>query len=194
MADSRRISMLELDRHLSQSLEQARHTPVNVQRYGHSWVWVLSSDAWADAARWAALDSSAHPLAALRRALDLQLRPWPEAAMNTLPLDAGDVRQLQRAALLVVVRDLTSAQRVYDDLRYHQAYRMFIGLDHGTAWSPMQCMRLLQACAHPLLRDCIGDALASVPPHLFESACAPAARIAPAQGHAQRISSGCLSY
>ncbi len=37
--------MLELDRHLSQSLEQARHTPLNVQRYGRSWVWVLSSDA-----------------------------------------------------------------------------------------------------------------------------------------------------
>ncbi|NOK07251.1 hypothetical protein HNV27_38070, partial [Myxococcus xanthus] len=101
MADSRRISMLELDRHLSRSLEQARHTPLNVQRYGHSWVWVLSSDAWADAARWAALDSSAHPLAALRHALDLQLRPWSEAAMNALPLDAGDARLLQRAALLV---------------------------------------------------------------------------------------------
>lgn len=38
--------MLELDRHLSQSLEQARHAPLNVQRYGRSWVWVLSSDAW----------------------------------------------------------------------------------------------------------------------------------------------------
>lgn len=32
MEDSRRIGMLELDRHLSQSLEQARHTPLNVQR------------------------------------------------------------------------------------------------------------------------------------------------------------------
>ena len=81
--------MLELDRHLSQSLEQARHAPVNVQRYGHSWVWLLSSDAWADAARWAALDSSAHPLVALRSALDPMLRPWPEAAMHVLPLDAG---------------------------------------------------------------------------------------------------------
>ncbi|WP_198283163.1 hypothetical protein [Stenotrophomonas maltophilia] len=185
--------MLELDRHLSQSLEQARHTPLNVQRYGHSWVWVLSSDAWADAARWAALDSSAHPLAALRRALDLQLRPWPEAAMNALPLDAGDVRLLQRAALLVVVRDLNSGQRVYDDLRYHQAYRTFIGLDHGTAWSPMQCVRLLQACAHPLLRGCIDETLASVPPHLFEAARVPAAP-APAQAQAQRIAGGCLSY
>jgi hypothetical protein len=65
---------------------------------------------------------------------------------------------------------------VYDDLRYHQAYRMFIGLDHGTAWSPMQCVRLLQACAHPLLRGCIDDALASVPQHLFESVHRPAAR------------------
>ena len=114
--------------------------------------------------------------------------------MNALPLDAGDARPLQRAALLVVMRDLNSAQRVYDDLRYHQAYRMFIGLDHGTAWSPMQCVRLLQACSHPLLRGCIDDALASVPQHLFESACAPAARVAPAQPHAQRISGGCLSY
>nr|WP_313208209.1 hypothetical protein [Stenotrophomonas geniculata] len=194
MADSRRISMLELDRHLSQSLEQARHTPLNVQRYGHSWVWVLSSDAWADAARWAALDGSAHPLVALRKAIDLQLRPWPEVAMSLLPLDGGDARLLQRAALLVVMRDLNSAQRVYDDLRYHQAYRMFIGLDHGTAWSPMQCVRLLQACAHPLLRGCIDDALAGVPRHLLESACAPAARVAPVQAHAQRIAGGCLSY
>ncbi|WP_223224450.1 hypothetical protein [Stenotrophomonas maltophilia] len=185
--------MLELDRHLSQSLEQARHTPLNVQRYGRSWVWVLSSDAWVDAARWAALDSSAHPLAALRRALDLHLRPWPDAAMGALPLDAGDARLLQRAALLVILRDLNSAQRVYDDLRYHQAYRLFIGLDHGTAWSPMQCMRLLQACAHPLLRECIDETLASVPPHLFEAARVPVAH-APAQAPAQRIAGGCLSY
>ncbi|PSM15500.1 hypothetical protein CV100_01355 [Stenotrophomonas maltophilia] len=194
MADSRRISMLELDRHLSHSLEQARHTPLNVQRYGHSWVWVLSSDAWADAARWAALDSSAHPLLALRRALDLQLRPWPEAAMCLLPLEAVDARLVQRAALLVVVRDLNSPQRVYDDLRYHQAYRSFIGLDHGTAWAPMQCVRLLQACANPLLRGCIDDTLAAIPRHLFEAACAPAARAVPAQERAQRIAGGCLSY
>ncbi|ENE1251129.1 hypothetical protein ABM187_001291 [Stenotrophomonas maltophilia] len=193
MAESRRISMLELDRHLSQSLEQARHAPLNVQRYGRSWVWVLSSDAWADAARWAALDSSAHPLLALRRALDLQLRPWPEAAMGALPLDAGDARLLQRAALLVVVRDLSGAQRVYDDLRYHQAYRMFIGLDHGTAWSPMQCVRLLQACVHPLLRACIDETLASVPPQLIEAARVRAARASPL-APAQRIAGGCLSY
>ncbi|MHC1652025.1 hypothetical protein ACODUL_01840 [Stenotrophomonas maltophilia] len=186
--------MLELDRHLSQSLEQARHTPLNVQRYGRSWVWMLSSDAWADAARWAALDSSAHPLMALRRELDLQLRPWPDAAMSLLPLDAGDARLVQRAALLVIVRDLNSPQRVHDDLRYHQAYRTFIGLDHGTAWSPMQCVRLLQACAHPLLRDCIDDALASVPGPLFAAACAPAACSTPAQADAQRIAGGCLSY
>jgi len=185
--------MLELDRHLSQSLEQARHAPLNVQRYGRSWVWVLSSDAWADAARWAALDGSAHPLAALRKALDLQLRPWPEAAMSPLPLDAGDARLLQRAALLVVVRGLNSAQRVYDDLRYHQAYRMFIGLDHGTAWSPMQCVRLLQACVHPLLRACIDETLASVPPQLIEAARVRAARASPL-APAQRIAGGCLSY
>ncbi|MBH1589406.1 hypothetical protein I5T82_12255 [Stenotrophomonas maltophilia] len=193
MEDSRRISMLELDRHLSQSLEQARHTPLNVQRYGRSWVWVLSSDAWADAARWAALDSSSHPLVALRKALDLRLWPWPDAAMSALPLGAADARLLQRAALLVIVRDLNSAQRVYDDLRYHQAYRMFIGLDHGTAWSPTQCVRLLQACVHPLLRECIDQTLASVPPHLLGAARVPAAR-APAQATAQRIAGGCLSY
>ncbi|WP_448123091.1 hypothetical protein [Stenotrophomonas riyadhensis] len=194
MADSRRINMLELDRHLSQSLEQARQAPLNVQRYGHSWVWVLSSDAWADAARWAALDSSSHPLLALRRALDPQLRPWPECTAALLPLEAGDVRVLQRAALLVVMRGLNSAQRVYDDLRYHQAYRQFIGLDHGTAWSPMQCVRLLQACAHPLLRACIDDTLGSLPSPLLEAACAPAVRAAPLQAQPQRIAGGCLSY
>ena len=186
--------MLELDRHLSRSLEQARHTPLNVQRYGQSWVWVLSSDAWADAARWAALDCGTHPLMALRRALDLQLRPWPETAMSPLPLDAGDARLLQRAALLLVVRDLSSAQRVYDDLRYHQAYRMFIGLDHGTAWSPMQCVRLLQACAQPLLRACIEDTLGEVPAPLLEAACVPAMRAMPQQVQALRIAGGCLSY
>ncbi|MDV9043767.1 hypothetical protein [Stenotrophomonas sp. RAC2] len=186
--------MLELDRHLSQSLEQARHTPVNVQRYGHSWVWVLSSDAWADAARWAALDCNAHPLQALRRSLDLKLRPWPEAFMNVLPLEAGDARMLQRAALLVVLRGLCNAQRVHDDLRYHQAYRQFIGFDHGTAWSPLQCVRLLQGCAHPSLRDCIDDTLAGVPRPLLEAAGVPAARAATTQAEAQRIAGGCLSY
>ncbi|HEL3178177.1 TPA: hypothetical protein UME25_000246 [Stenotrophomonas maltophilia] len=186
--------MLELDRHLSQSLEQARHAPVNVQRYGRSWVWVLSSDAWADAARWAALDSSAHPLLALRRALDVQLRPWPETVMNLLPFDAGDTRALQRAALLVVLRDLNSAQRVFDDLRYHQAYRLFVGLGHGTAWSPMQCVRLLKACTQPPLRACIEDTLGEIPAPLLEAACVPAMRAMPLQVQAQRIAGGCLSY
>jgi len=113
--------------------------------------------------------------------------------MGALPLDAGDARLLQRAALLVVVRDLSGAQRVYDDLRYHQAYRMFIGLDHGTAWSPMQCVRLLQACVHPLLRACIDETLASVPPQLIEAARVRAARASPL-APAQRIAGGCLSY
>ncbi|MBA0434086.1 hypothetical protein D7Y55_05650 [Stenotrophomonas maltophilia] len=186
--------MLELDRHLSQSLEQARHAPVNVQRYGRSWVWVLSSDAWADAARWAALDSSAHPLLALRRVLDVQLRPWPETVMNLLPFDAGATRALQRAALLVVLRDLNSAQRVFDDLRYHQAYRLFVGLGHGTAWSSMQCVRLLQACAQSLLRACIEDTLGEIPAPLLEAARVPAGRTVPLQVQAQRIAGGCLSY
>lgn len=194
MADSRSVTMLELDRHLSQSLEQARHAPVNVQRYGRSWVWVLSSDAWADAARWAALDSSAHPLLALRRVLDVQLRPWPETVMNLLPFDAGDTRALQRAALLVVLRDLNSAQRVFDDLRYHQAYRLFVGLGHGTAWSPMQCVRMLQACTQPPLRACIEDTLGEIPAPLLEAACVPAMRAMPLQVQAQRIAGGCLSY
>lgn len=194
MADSRSVTMLELDRHLSQSLEQARHAPVNVQRYGRSWVWVLSSDAWADAARWAALDSSAHPLLALRRVLDVQLRPWPETVMNLLPFDAGDTRALQRAALLVVMRDLNSAQRVFDDLRYHQAYRLFVGLGHGTAWSPMQCVRLLKACTQPPLRACIEDTLGEIPAPLLEAACVPAMRAMPLQVQAQRIAGGCLSY
>lgn len=194
MADSRSVTMLELDRHLSQSLEQARHAPMNVQRYGRSWVWVLSSDAWADAARWAAQDSSAHPLLALRRVLDAQLRPWPETAMNLLPFDAGDTRALQRAALLVVLRDLNSAQRVFDDLRYHQVYRLFVGLGHGTAWSPMQCVRLLQACAQPLLRACIEDTLGEVPAPLLDAACVPAMRAMPQQVQALRIAGGCLSY
>ncbi|WP_414555024.1 hypothetical protein [Stenotrophomonas forensis] len=194
MADSRSVTMLELDRHLSQSLEQARHAPVNVQRYGRSWVWVLSSDAWADAARWAALDSSMHPLLALGRVLDAQLRPWPETVMNLLPFDAGDTRALQRAALLVVLRDLNSAQRVFDDLRYHQAYRLFVGLGHGTAWSPMQCVRLLKACTQPPLRACIEDTLGEIPAPLLEAACVPAMRAMPLQVQAQRIAGGCLSY
>lgn len=186
--------MLELDRHLSQSLEQARHAPVSVQRYGHPWVWVLSSDAWADAARWATLDSSTHPLLALRRVLDPQLSPWPDAVMSLLPPEAGDARMLQRAAVLVVLRGLNSAQRVYDDLRYHQAYRQFIGLGHGAAWAPMQCVRLLQACAQPLLLGCIEDTLCELPPALLDAAYVPAARVAHLQAQPQRIAGGCLSY
>ncbi|HIE1099752.1 MULTISPECIES: hypothetical protein [Stenotrophomonas] len=186
--------MLELDRHLSQSLEQARHAPLNVQRYGHSWVWLLSSDAWVDAARWAALDSSAHPLLMLRRVLDPQLRPWPESAAALLPLDAGDMRMLQRAALLLAMRGITSAQRLHDDLRYHQAYRQFIGLDHGTAWSPLQCAHLLQACVLPPLRSCIEETLCRLPLNLLEAAGMPSASTLRLPLQAQRIAGGCLSY
>ncbi|MBE5269477.1 hypothetical protein IMX13_04470 [Stenotrophomonas sp. B2] len=194
MAERRRISMLELDRHLSRSLEQARHAPLCVQRYGHPWVWVLSSDAWADAARWAALDVEAHPLLALRRATDAQLPAWPEAAIATLPLDMDDVRMLQRAVLLLWVQALDSAQRVHDDLRHHQVYRRFVGFGRGSAWSPTQCVRILQASRHPLLRRCVESALAAVPATLLQSAAVPPAGASADRVEQQRIAGGCLSY
>ena len=185
--------MLELDRHLSRSLEQARHAPLSVQRYGHPWVWVLSSDAWADAARWSALDAGAHPLLALRPVVDPQLPAWPETATAVLPLETGELRMLQRAVLLLSLHALGSAQRVHDDLRYHQAYRRFIGFDHGTAWSPVQCARLLQASHHPLLRRCVEGALARVPAALLQAAGATTARIVGCLADQQRIAGGCLS-
>ncbi|WP_303635709.1 MULTISPECIES: hypothetical protein [Stenotrophomonas] len=194
MNDRRRISMLELDRHLSQSLEQARHAPVNVQRYGQPWVWMLASDAWAEAARWSALDTSAHPLLQLRPALDAQLQPWPDAALAGVLQDGGESRLLQRAAVLVALRAPGSAQQLHDDLRYHQVYRQFIGFDHGTAWSPLQCVRLLQASATAALQACVDDTLARLPPALLDAASVPAARRLREQARNQRISAGCLSY
>ena len=77
----------------------------------------------------------------------------------------------KRAVLLVTLRAPASVQRLHDDLRYHQVYRQFIGFDHGMAWSPLQCMRLLQACATPLLRRCVDDTLARVPSSLLDAAC-----------------------
>jgi len=186
--------MLELDRHLSQSLEQARHAPVNVQRYGQPWVWMLSSDAWADAARWSALDVSGHPLMLLRQALDACLQPWPESATVTLAQEGAEVRRVQRAVLLVALRAPGSVQRLHDDLRYHQVYRQFIGFDHGMAWSPLQCMRLLQACATPLLQHCVDDTLARAPSSLLRAACVANARCPADRLQAQPISAGCLSY
>ncbi|WP_279207040.1 hypothetical protein [Stenotrophomonas indicatrix] len=194
MNDSRRISMLELDRHLSQSLEQARHAPVNVQRYGQPWVWMLSSDAWADAARWSALDVSGHPLMLLRQALDACLQPWPEAALATLAQESAEVRMVQRAVLLIALCAPGSVQRLHDDLRYHQVYRQFIGFDHGMAWSPLQCMRLLQACAAPLLQHCVEETLARVPSSLLDAACVGNARGVGDRLQERPISAGCLSY
>ncbi|WP_254057284.1 hypothetical protein [Stenotrophomonas sp. ZAC14A_NAIMI4_1] len=186
--------MLELDRHLSQSLEQARHAPLNVQRYGHSWVWMLCSDAWADAMRWGALDCSAHPLMLLRRELDPLLQPWPDAVAPLLPLEAVDMRILQRAALLVAMRGLHSPQRLHDDLRHQQAYRRFIGLGHGLAWTPTDCVRLLHACAHPLLVTWTDATLAGMPAVLRDAACAPRVRARFAEDPPQRTAGGCLSY
>ncbi|HDS1039699.1 TPA: hypothetical protein QDZ42_002766 [Stenotrophomonas maltophilia] len=194
MTDSRRISMLDLDRHLSQSLEQARHAPLSVLRYGRPWVWVLSSDAWLDAARWAAVDSSSHPLLVLRRVLDSQLRPWAPPAMEVLPLDLADTRVVQRAAVLVLLRGIDNAQRLHDELRYHQACRHFIGFDHGTAWPLAQCARVLHACQHPVLRDCVDGLLDALPWSCVDAACAPPVRAARERSAQQRIAGGCLSY
>lgn len=194
MTDSRTISMLELDRHLSQSLEQARHTPLSVQRYGHPWVWVLSSDAWADAARWAALDTSSHPLMLLRRVLDSQLRPWPDAAMAALPLELAEPRVVQRAAVLVALRADDNVVRLHDALCYHQACRSFIGLDHGAAWTAPACARLLRGCAHPVVQDCVDGALSALPRVMVDAACAPSVRIARHDSEQQRIAGRCLSY
>ena len=62
-----------------------------------------------------------------------------------------------------------------------------------TTYAVMTRDVLESLCALPLLRGCIDETLASVPPHLLEAARVPAAP-APAQAHAQRIAGGCLSY
>ena len=101
---------------------------------------------------------------------------------------------VQRAVLLVALRAPASVQRLHDDLRYHQVYRQFIGFDHGMAWSPLQCMRLLQACATPLLQRCVDDTLARVPSSLLDAAYVANARRLGDRLQEQRISAGCLSY
>jgi len=134
--------MLELDRHLSQVLGQARDAPVCVQRYGQPWVWLLSSDAWFQAVRWAALDTGAHPLIRLREAADPLLDAWPSLA---LPHAEPARRQWQRIALLVQLRALNAPQRLFDGLRFNVLYRDFVGMDEASAWTMAQCRTLLES-------------------------------------------------
>lgn len=195
MSESRRVTMLDLDRHLSQALEQARHAPLSVQRYGQSWVWMLSSTAWADAVRWGALDATAHPLLQLRHALDLQLRTWPEAVMAALRVDASTVREQQRAALLVAAYAPRSAQRLHDDLHYQQVYRQFIGLDAGSIWPLQDCARVLAACGSAMVQATLLDAVAMLPHALLAAACVQGSVLLRAHdGTAQQIEGSCLSY
>lgn len=167
LPEGRRVSMLDLDRHLSQVLEQARDAPVCVQRYGQPWVWLLSSDAWFQAARWAALETRQHPLMRLREALDPLLGGWPSAA---LPAHDGALRQWQRTAVLVHLRALDNLQRLHDGLRFNVLYRDFVGIDESSAWSLPECRALLDALQHPALQRCVDAALGTVPPVLVNAA------------------------
>lgn len=163
----RRVSMLELDRHLSQILEQARDAPVCVQRYGQPWVWLLSSDAWFQAARWAALDTGAHPLIRLREAADPLLDAWPSLALP----DADPARrQWQRIALLVQLRALNAPQRLFDGLRFNVLYRDFVGMDEASAWTMVQCRTLLEALHSEAVQRCVQAVFAAVPTALVDAA------------------------
>lgn len=165
--EGRKVSMLDLDRHLSQVLEQARDAPVCVQRYGHPWVWLLSSDAWFQATRWAALDTREHPLMRLRDAVDPLLGSWPS---HTVPAPDRGMRQWQRAALLVQLRALDDLQRLHDGLRFNVLYRDFVGIDEASAWSQAECRALLEAFQQPALQRCVDAALGVIPVVLVNAA------------------------
>ena len=112
----RKVSMLELDRHLSLVLEQARDAPVSVQRYGHPWVWILSCDAWSRAARWENVETNDHPLLVLRRALDPLLGTSPPPVLERLADVAAGSALLQRVLVLMYLRRLDNARRLHDGL------------------------------------------------------------------------------
>lgn len=167
LSDGRRVSMLELDRHLSQVLEQARDAPVCVQRYGQPWVWLLSSDAWFQAVRWAALDTGAHPLIRLREAADPLLDDWPSLA---LPHTEPARRQWQRIALLVQLRALNAPQRLFDGLRFNVLYRDFVGMDEASAWTMAQCRTLLESLRSETVQRSVQAVLAAMPIALVDAA------------------------
>ncbi|KAF1016892.1 MAG: hypothetical protein GAK31_00151 [Stenotrophomonas maltophilia] len=196
MNDGRRVTMFDLDRHLSQALEQARHAPLSVQRYGQSWVWLLSSDAWIDAARWGALDAGTHPWLQLRQAVDPHLRGWPEPVLAALQVDGIGRREQQRAALLVAAYAPHTAQRLHDDLHHQQLYRRFIGLDAGSIVSLPACAALLQACRSVIVMATLIDAVTNVPAALLRVLCAPDSALlrAHAGSFPQQIEGSCLSY
>lgn len=167
--EDRKVNMLELDRHLSHVLEQARGAPVSVQRYGQPWVWILSADAWSDAMRWSTLDTSSHPLMQLRGIAEPLLEPWPMARFEPLQ-GAGNMRQLQRAALLVHLRCIASPQRLHDGLQHNALFRAFIGIEPATLWSEAACEALLEACRGPALRTSIAALLARLPLDIVSAA------------------------
>jgi hypothetical protein len=167
LPEGRRVSMLDLDRHLSQVLEQARDAPVCVQRYGHPWVWLLSSDAWFQATRWAALDTREHPLMRLRDTVDPLLGDWPS---SLLPVRDTELRQWQRAALLVELRALDGLQRLHGGLRFNVLYRDFVGMDEASTWSMTECRLLIEAVQGGAVKRCIAAALEALPPVLVNAA------------------------
>lgn len=141
------VTMLELDRHLSQSLEQGRQQPVGVLRYGRPWVWIVPSDAWFDAARWSGLDLGAHPLHDLRRQLDPLLKRWRGLLRSDcLAGTEHDARAQVRALLLLHLQGWTHPQRVLDELSQNIAHRAFVARSQGS-WSLAECEQLLRVLA-----------------------------------------------
>ncbi len=167
LPEGRRVSMLDLDRHLSQVLEQARDAPICVQRYGQPWVWLLSSDAWFQATRWAALETREHPLMRLREAVDPLLADWASPA----PPGTDTVRrQWQRTALLVHLRALDDLQRLHDGLRFNVLYRDFVGMDEASAWTLGECRLLLDEVRSVALQRGMQALLGALPPVLLNAA------------------------
>jgi hypothetical protein len=158
--------MLDLDRHLSQVLEQARDAPVCVQRYGQPWVWLLSSDAWFQAARWAALETRGHPLMRLRDAVDPLLERWPWPTLSTTD---ATLRRWQRTALLVHLRALDDPQRLHDGLRFNMLYRAFVGMDEASTWTMAECRSLLELLRNVALQRCLQAVLGAVPSALVNA-------------------------
>lgn len=173
MSERRSVSMLELDRNLSQVLRQARRAPMVVQRYGQPWVWLVSRDAWADAAHWASMDTASHPLMQLRSLLDPSLSEWPDDVVALLQFNDAPIRELQRAAVLVSLYAPGHALRLYDDLRHQQAYRHFIGMGHASIWSPEHCAGLLLASRVQVVTHWISHSLRRIPAALLAATGTP---------------------
>jgi transposase len=138
------VTMLDLDKHMSRILAQARTRPISVYRYGAPYVWILPHEVWLGSAKLDDFIPNRHPLTLLDSVVARELQGHANLLRRIglrLRLQIS-AESLLRALMLQAAYSLPTEGALHDQLRCNLAFRWFVGLSlNAPVWEAAEFVK-----------------------------------------------------